>query len=72
MIKIKIIYLNFFILIFDIILRMSIARQYANVNENMQRSYWDYDNLQIQWGVQDNYEVCLFSLHNTFSFLLFY
>lgn len=36
---------------------MSIAREYANVNENMHRSYWDYDNFQIQWGVQDNYEV---------------
>ncbi|KAG5440651.1 hypothetical protein PCK2_000239, partial [Pneumocystis canis] len=36
---------------------MSIARQYAHVNETMQRSYWDYDSLQIQWGVQDNYEV---------------
>ncbi|KAG0311437.1 Casein kinase II subunit alpha [Dissophora globulifera] len=35
----------------------SVARVYANVNEAHQKEYWDYDNLQVQWGVQDNYEI---------------
>ncbi|OLL22712.1 Casein kinase II subunit alpha [Neolecta irregularis DAH-3] len=35
----------------------SVARVYADVNEKMPRAYWDYDNLQVQWGIQDNYEV---------------
>ncbi|KAJ3412035.1 Casein kinase II subunit alpha [Chytridiales sp. JEL 0842] len=35
----------------------SIARVYANVNQEKPREYWDYDNLQIQWGSQDNYEI---------------
>ncbi|KAJ3103329.1 Casein kinase II subunit alpha [Phlyctochytrium planicorne] len=35
----------------------SIARVYAGVNQEMPREYWDYDNLQIQWGGQDNYEI---------------
>ena len=33
------------------------ARVYANVNENMPRSYWDYDSVNISWGVLENYEV---------------
>ncbi|RUS13650.1 kinase-like domain-containing protein [Jimgerdemannia flammicorona] len=28
----------------------SVARVYANVNQSMQREYWDYDTLQVQWG----------------------
>ncbi|KXN74235.1 putative casein kinase II, alpha chain [Conidiobolus coronatus NRRL 28638] len=35
----------------------SIARVYADVNSTMPRNYWDYENLQITWGEQDNYEI---------------
>lgn len=28
----------------------SIARCYADVNANMPTAYWDYDNLQVEWG----------------------
>src|SRR4051812_48701977 len=35
----------------------SVARMYAYINQNMPREYWDYDTLQVQWGVQDNYEI---------------
>jgi casein kinase II subunit alpha len=28
----------------------SIAREYANVNNEMPRKYWDYDELEITWG----------------------
>ncbi|KAI9300566.1 casein kinase II subunit alpha [Cunninghamella echinulata] len=35
----------------------SVAKCYAHVNEQMPDSYWDYDNLQVQWGSQDNYEI---------------
>jgi len=35
----------------------SIARVYAHVNSQQPREYWDYENLQIQWGDIDNYEV---------------
>ena len=33
------------------------ARVYADVNQNMPRSYWDYDSVNIPWGVLENYEV---------------
>ena len=33
------------------------ARIYADVNANMARSYWDYDSVNIAWGVLENYEV---------------
>lgn len=33
------------------------ARVYADVNQQMPRSYWDYDGVVIQWGVLENYEV---------------
>ena len=33
------------------------ARVYADVNQQMPRSYWDYDNVNITWGVMENYEV---------------
>ncbi|KAJ3250950.1 Casein kinase II subunit alpha [Boothiomyces macroporosus] len=36
---------------------MSIARKYANVNQEMDRSYWDYDELELTYGGQDNYEI---------------
>lgn len=35
----------------------SMARVYADVNANMPRAYWDYDSVNISWGVQENYEV---------------
>ncbi|SAM02318.1 hypothetical protein [Absidia glauca] len=35
----------------------SIARCYADVNNKMPQSYWDYDNLQVSWGSQENYEI---------------
>ncbi|KAI9364068.1 casein kinase II subunit alpha [Pilaira anomala] len=35
----------------------SIAKCYADVNTKMPSSYWDYDNLQVQWSPQDNYEI---------------
>ncbi|BAM81769.1 casein kinase II, alpha subunit [Cyanidioschyzon merolae strain 10D] len=35
----------------------SVARVYAHVNENRPREYWDYENLVVNWGNQDNYEV---------------
>ena len=33
------------------------ARVYADVNQQMPRTYWDYDNVNITWGVMENYEV---------------
>ena len=33
------------------------ARVYADVNQTMPRSYWDYDSVNISWGVMENYEV---------------
>ena len=33
------------------------ARIYADVNQQMPRSYWDYDSVNITWGVLENYEV---------------
>lgn len=33
------------------------ARVYAEVNQQMPRSYWDYDSVNIAWGVLENYEV---------------
>ncbi|TKX27284.1 casein kinase II subunit alpha [Elsinoe australis] len=35
----------------------SVARVYADINQNMPRSYWDYDSVNISWGVLENYEV---------------
>ncbi|KAG8908538.1 Casein kinase II subunit alpha [Tulasnella sp. 403] len=35
----------------------SIARVYPYVNEKLGPTWWDYDNLQVQWGTQDNYEI---------------
>lgn len=36
---------------------MSIAREYASVNSDMSREYWDYDELDIKWSSQENYEI---------------
>lgn len=35
----------------------SVARVYADVNANEPRNYWDYDAVNISWGVLENYEV---------------
>ena len=35
----------------------SVARVYSNANDKFGRSWWDYDNLAVQWGTQDNYEI---------------
>lgn len=35
----------------------SMARVYADVNQHMPKSYWDYDSVNISWGVLENYEV---------------
>lgn len=34
-----------------------VARVYADVNDRMHPSYWDYDKLVLKWGQQDNYEI---------------
>ncbi|KAL0343537.1 UNVERIFIED_CONTAM: Casein kinase II subunit alpha-2 [Sesamum angustifolium] len=36
---------------------MSKARVYTDVNVLRPREYWDYENLTVQWGDQDDYEV---------------
>ncbi|KAG8373857.1 hypothetical protein BUALT_Bualt11G0068800 [Buddleja alternifolia] len=36
---------------------MSKARVYSDVNVVRPREYWDYENLTVQWGDQDDYEV---------------
>ena len=36
---------------------MSRARNYADVNVHRPPEYWDYENLCISWGDQDDYEV---------------
>jgi hypothetical protein len=33
------------------------ARVYADVNQQMPRAYWDYDSVNISWGILENYEV---------------
>ena len=33
------------------------ARVYADVNQQMPRAYWDYDSVNITWGMLENYEV---------------
>jgi len=35
----------------------SMARVYTDVNAQMPRAYWDYDSVNISWGVLENYEV---------------
>eukprot|EP00470_Lotharella_oceanica_P012144 CAMPEP_0170185248 /NCGR_PEP_ID=MMETSP0040_2-20121228/36102_1 /TAXON_ID=641309 /ORGANISM="Lotharella oceanica, Strain CCMP622" /LENGTH=359 /DNA_ID=CAMNT_0010431595 /DNA_START=145 /DNA_END=1224 /DNA_ORIENTATION=- len=36
---------------------MSTARVFADVNKDKPASYWDYENFQIPWRPQDDYEV---------------
>jgi hypothetical protein len=36
---------------------LTMARVYADVNQQMPRAYWDYDSVNISWGVLENYEV---------------
>jgi len=36
---------------------MSRARVYADVNVHKPQEYWDYENMQLQWGCQDDYQV---------------
>lgn len=38
-------------------LNMSLARVYVDVNVQRPAEYWDYDNLSIDWGDQEDYEV---------------
>lgn len=33
------------------------ARVYADVNQHMPKAYWEYDTVNITWGVLENYEV---------------
>ncbi|KAL9051701.1 MAG: hypothetical protein Q9162_005851 [Coniocarpon cinnabarinum] len=35
----------------------NMARVYADVNAQMPRAYWDYDSVNISWGVLENYEI---------------
>ncbi|KAI4149101.1 MAG: hypothetical protein LQ341_001394 [Variospora aurantia] len=35
----------------------AMARVYADVNQHMPKSYWEYDSVNITWGVLENYEV---------------
>jgi casein kinase II subunit alpha len=42
---------------FNDLTMQSIAREYANVNPSMPKSYWDYDNLTLEWSPQENYEI---------------
>ncbi|KAI8097493.1 kinase-like domain-containing protein [Halteromyces radiatus] len=36
----------------------SVALVYADINLKQAKDYYEYDNLQVQWGIQDNYEIC--------------
>jgi hypothetical protein len=35
----------------------NMARVYADINAQMPRAYWDYDSVNISWGLLENYEV---------------
>ncbi|TID31384.1 hypothetical protein CANINC_000013 [Pichia inconspicua] len=37
--------------------KTTISRVYANVNENKPQEYWDYENVNIEWGLPTNYEI---------------
>ena len=32
-------------------------RYYADVNAKRPRDYWDYENLSVNWGNQEDYEI---------------
>eukprot|EP01038_Epipyxis_sp_PR26KG_P016727 gene16727-22882_t len=36
---------------------MSLSRVYADVNKNRPKEYWDYENLTINWGEQEDYQI---------------
>eukprot|EP01040_Poterioochromonas_malhamensis_P000130 gene130-136_t len=36
---------------------MSVARVYADANSSRPSEYWDYENLTLNWGNQDDYEI---------------
>jgi casein kinase II subunit alpha len=42
------------VLLFPFVL---VCRVYADVNVNRPREYWDYENLVVTWGDQEDYEV---------------
>lgn len=33
------------------------ARVYADVNSSKPKEYWEYDNYNVEWGDQDNYQL---------------
>ncbi|KAF7310624.1 Pkinase-domain-containing protein [Mycena chlorophos] len=35
----------------------SVSRVYADANSKLGPSWYEYDNLQVQWGTQDHYEI---------------
>jgi len=35
----------------------TIARVYANINNNNPKSYWDYDNFSLSWNSKDKYQL---------------
>lgn len=35
----------------------SVSRIYPTANEDRGKAWWDYDQLTVAWGVQDNYEI---------------
>jgi casein kinase II subunit alpha len=37
--------------------KKSVARVYCDVNSRLGPSWYEYDNLQVQWGSQDHYEI---------------
>ncbi|CCH40666.1 Casein kinase II subunit alpha [Wickerhamomyces ciferrii] len=36
---------------------ISVAKVYANANQQKSQSYWDYENVSIVWQTQENYEI---------------
>ncbi|KAJ1885519.1 Casein kinase II subunit alpha, partial [Kickxella alabastrina] len=36
---------------------VTISRVYADANAKMPNAYWDYENLEVEWGSQENYEI---------------
>jgi casein kinase II subunit alpha len=38
-------------------MKPSVSRVYADYNQRMPNSYWDYDNVSILWGTLQNYEI---------------
>ncbi|KAG0050124.1 Casein kinase II subunit alpha [Gryganskiella cystojenkinii] len=35
----------------------TVSTVYADANEKQGQDYWDYENVVLQWGTQDNYEI---------------